>query len=79
MKKQAMSLLQKLISPQITKSKDIEMAEMPEKEFKNLVSNMINGVKEDLNKQMNKVRKLVQDLDKKFTNMNKKFSKKLRL
>jgi chaperonin cofactor prefoldin len=38
---------------------------------------MINDYKEDLNKKINEVRKLNQDLDKKVSNMNGKFRREM--
>jgi hypothetical protein len=43
-------------------------------EFKTLVLKMINDIKESSNKQMNKVEKSIQDLVKKFFNLNNKFN-----
>jgi hypothetical protein len=45
----------------ITKSKDTEVAEMADKEFK-----MINALKEESNKQLSEVRKSIQGLDEKI-------------
>jgi hypothetical protein len=58
----------------ITKSKDTDMVEMLDKEFKKLILKMMNDHKEDSNKQMNEIKKSLQDLDEKVSNMDEKFS-----
>jgi hypothetical protein len=40
---------------------------------------MISDLKQDSNKKINKVRKSIQDLDKKLSNMNEKFSKEMEI
>jgi hypothetical protein len=50
-----------------SKSKDNELVKMSEKEFRSLPLKMIRDLKEDTNIQINDVRKLIQDLDKKST------------
>jgi chaperonin cofactor prefoldin len=59
----------------IVESKDNSLAEVAEKEFRILLLKIMNGFKEDLNKQINKIRKSIQDLDKRVSNINEKFSK----
>jgi rubrerythrin len=57
-------------------SKDIEMIEMPDNEFKNLSLKLINDLTEDSNKHMSEVRKLIKDLNKKkINNSDEKFNK----
>jgi hypothetical protein len=57
-------------------SKDIEMIEMPDNEFKNLALKLINDLTEDSNKHMSEVRKLIKDLNKKkINNSDEKFNK----
>jgi hypothetical protein len=40
---------------------------------------LINNFKEDSNKQINEVRKLIQQLDKKINNMEDKFMKEMKI
>jgi hypothetical protein len=40
---------------------------------------MINDLQEDSNTQMNEVKKLIQDLDKKFNDLDEKFSKEIEM
>jgi hypothetical protein len=40
---------------------------------------LINNFKEDSNKQINEVRKLIQQLDKKINNMEDKFKKEMKI
>lgn len=49
------------------------MAEMWDEEFRNLVFKVSSDLKGDSNKQMTKVNKPTQNLDKKFNNLYKKF------
>jgi vacuolar-type H+-ATPase subunit H len=48
------------------------MVEMPEKESKCILFKIIKDLKENSNKQLNEVRKPIQDLYKKVTNMDEK-------
>jgi hypothetical protein len=57
----------KLSNSSVTKSKDIEMVEMPDEDIKSLILKNINGLKGEATKQMNEVKKSVQDLLEKFT------------
>jgi hypothetical protein len=50
---------------------------MSDKAFRILLLKMINDLEEDSNKQINKLRKSVQDPAKKVSNMDKKFSLKM--
>jgi hypothetical protein len=61
-----------------TEPKDIEMVEMLGKELKNLLLKMIIDLKEDANKEMNEVKKSIQDLDEESYNLDKKSGKELR-
>jgi hypothetical protein len=79
MEKQDNMALPKVPNSLIIESKDIPVVEMPGKEVKSLVLKMINHIKEDSNKQMNVVEKNVvlsiQDLDKKFSNLDRNSAK----
>jgi hypothetical protein len=57
----------KIHNSSIAKSKDTEIGEIPDNEFKSLVAKMIHDIKEDSNKQMNEIKKSIQDLEKKFS------------
>jgi hypothetical protein len=54
-----------------------ELVNILEQEFRSLLLKMIRDLKEDSNKQLNKVRKSIQDIDKKASNMEEKFSKEM--
>jgi hypothetical protein len=49
--------------------KDNELAKMIERKFRSLLLKMILDLKEDSNKQINEVRKSIQDIDMKVSNM----------
>jgi hypothetical protein len=52
---------------------------MSDKAFRILLLKMINDLEEDSNKQINKLRKSVQDPAKKVSNMDKKFRKEIEI
>lgn len=53
--------------------------EIPDKEFKNLALKMSVDFKENPNKQMDEVKKSVQDLDKKLGSIDGKYSREAEL
>jgi esterase/lipase len=63
----------------IIESKDNKLVQMCDREFRHLLLNMINNLKEYSNKKINDVRKSIQDLDKKVSNMEEKFSKEMKI
>jgi hypothetical protein len=50
-----------------------------ERQFTSLLVKMIRDIKEDSNKQINEIRKSVQDLDKTVNNMEEKFSREMEI
>jgi septal ring factor EnvC (AmiA/AmiB activator) len=60
-------------------TKDNELVEMSERKFRCLLLKMFSDLKEDSNQQINKVKKSIQDLDKKDSNMEEKFSKEMEI
>jgi hypothetical protein len=52
---------------------------MSGREFRNLLLKMIRDLKEHSSKQINEVRKLIQDLDKKVSIIEEKFSKEMEI
>jgi thiaminase len=52
---------------------------MSDREFRSVLLKVINDIKEDSNKQINEVKKTIQDLDKKGNNMEEKFSKEMEI
>jgi hypothetical protein len=69
----------KVNSASKTKSKDNQIVEILDKELKDLVLKMISDLKEDSNKQINEVRKSIQNLDEKIPNRDEKFSKEIEI
>jgi predicted patatin/cPLA2 family phospholipase len=63
----------------ISESKDTELNEMLERVFRSILLKMIRDFKEDSNKQINKVRKSIPDLEKTVNIMEKKFSKEMEI
>jgi hypothetical protein len=59
MKKQSNMTPPKVHNSSIAQSKDIKMLEMSNKEFKSLVSEMTNALKQNSNKQMNEIKKSI--------------------
>lgn len=53
----------KVYNSLVTDFKDIEMEEMPDKELKRMMLRMINKFKENTNKQLNEIRKMMQDME----------------
>jgi peptidoglycan hydrolase CwlO-like protein len=62
-----------------SESKDGELANKLEREFRSLLLKMISDLKEDSNKQISEIRKSIQNLDKKVRNMEEKFSKEMEI
>jgi hypothetical protein len=60
----------------VTESKD---AEILDEEFKSLPLKMINDFKEDSNKHMDEMKKLIQDVNKKIRTWIRNSARKLRL
>jgi peptidoglycan hydrolase CwlO-like protein len=52
---------------------------MSESEVRSLLCKMISDLKEDSNKEINEVRKSIQNLDKKVSNIEKKFNKEMEI
>lgn len=67
------------VSIPTSESKDNELDKMSEREFRRLLIKIISEQKEDSNKEINEVRKLIQDLDKKVSNTEKEFSNKMEI
>jgi hypothetical protein len=79
MKKQVNVLPPNSYHNSISEFKDNELAEMLVTEFRTLLLKMIRDLKEDSNKQINKVKKPIQDLDKKVSTMEEKFNKEMEI
>jgi hypothetical protein len=60
-------------------SKDNELTELSDTEFRSIWSKLIHDIKEDSNKGMSGIRKSIQDLDKKVSNTDEKFSKEIEI
>jgi hypothetical protein len=52
---------------------------MSEREFRSPQLKMISNLKKDSNEQINEVRKPIQDLDKKISNIKEKLSKEMEI
>jgi hypothetical protein len=52
---------------------------MLENEFRSPLFKMVRDLKKDSDKQINEVRKSIQDLDKKVSTVEKKFSKEMEI
>jgi hypothetical protein len=59
----------------MTKSKDIVMDAMTDKELKRSTFKMINSLKKDSNKQINEAMMSIQDFDNNFNNVEEKFNR----
>jgi DNA-binding ferritin-like protein len=62
-----------------TESKENELVEKSDRDFRSQLLKMISDLKEDSNKQINEVRKSIQDLNKKVSNVEEKFSKEMEI
>jgi hypothetical protein len=60
-------------------SKDKELTELSGTEFRSIWSKLIHNTKEDSNKGISGVRKSIQDLDKKVSNIDEKFSEEIEI
>jgi hypothetical protein len=79
MKKQGNTTHSKFNNSSIAKSKNNEKVEISHNVCKGLLSKVINDLKVDINKQMNEVKKSIQNFDDKFNNLGKKFSKEVEI
>jgi hypothetical protein len=59
--------------------KDNELTELSDTEFRSIWSKLIHDIKEDSNKGISGIRKSFQDIDKKVSNIDVKFSKKIEI
>jgi DNA primase large subunit len=59
--------------------KDNKLIKMLENEFRSPLFKMVRDLKKDSDKQINEVRKSIQDLDKKISTVEKKFSKEMEI
>jgi hypothetical protein len=62
-----------------SESKDNELAEISEKEFRSLLLKIISDLKENSHKQINEVRKSIQDPDQKVSIKEEKFNKEMEI